>query len=87
MVPPFAPLHDQFHGPEPVTAVAEPDAHNPVVGATVKIPLLELPHVPFTGGVAATVVDTNAPDTPPTVSVVVTAVLFAAELVCRTQTL
>ena len=41
-----------------------------------------------TPGIAADaiVVDTKALDTPPTVSVVVTAVLFAAELVCRTHT-
>ena len=32
-------------------------------------------------------VDVNVPTTPPTVSVVFTAVLFVAELVCRTQTL
>ena len=31
--------------------------------------------------------DVNVPTTPPTVSVEFTAVLFAAELVCRTQTL
>ena len=85
-VPPFAPLQDQLQGPTPVMGDAEPLAQRFIVGATVKIPLFELPQLPFTG-VAATVVDVNAPDTPPTVSVVVTDVPLAVELVCRTQTL
>ena len=48
VAPPFDPvqLHDQ--GPLPLTVLADPELHRPVVGAVVKIPLFADPHTPFT---------------------------------------
>jgi hypothetical protein len=49
VLPPFAPAHDQFHGPEPLTPLAVPLLHNPLVGADeTVVPLVE-PQAPFTG--------------------------------------
>jgi hypothetical protein len=47
VAPPFDPvqLHDQ--GPLPLTVVADPELHRPVVGAVVKVLLFADPHAPF----------------------------------------
>ena len=82
--PAFAPTQLQVHGPVPVTVVGVPTEHRLLVGTAANTPPLAVPHAPLTG--AATVDDTNAPDTPPTFSVVVTDVLLEPELVCRTHT-
>ena len=47
--PPFAPSHDQFHGPVPVIVVAVPVEQIPVVGAVVNVPLSLEPQAPLTG--------------------------------------
>ena len=82
--PPFAPVQVHDHGPVPVTVVGVPTEHRLLVGTAANTPPLAVPHAPLTG--AATVDDTNAPDTPPTFSVVVTDVLLEPEVVCRTHT-
>jgi hypothetical protein len=46
-VPPFDPMQPHDHGPLPLTVVADPELHRPVVGAVVKIPLFDDPHTPF----------------------------------------
>jgi hypothetical protein len=48
VVPPFDPVHVQFQGPVPVTAVALPVEQNPAVGAVEKFNPFDVPHVPFT---------------------------------------
>lgn len=49
VLPPPVPVQLQFHGPVPVTAVAVPAAHNPVVGADVLATPFAGPHEPLTG--------------------------------------
>jgi hypothetical protein len=49
VVPPFTPVHDQFHGPLPETAVAVPVVQSPVEGAEVSATPLDDPHAPLTG--------------------------------------
>ena len=50
-VPPPDPLHDQFHGPLPVTLVAVPAEHRLVVGAVVRLVPFADPHTPFSATV------------------------------------
>ena len=49
VVPPFAPVQLQVHGPVPVTALALPAVHRLALGAAVKVPLFAVPHSPLTG--------------------------------------
>ena len=83
-VPPLIPLQDQVHGGVLETADAVPVAQRFVVGEVANMLPLAVPQTPLT--TAAVVVDVSVPDTPPMTSVVVTAELLAAALVCRTQT-
>jgi hypothetical protein len=50
LVPPFAPIHDQVHGPAPFMAVGVPCAQRFTVGpgADITVPFAD-PHIPFTG--------------------------------------
>jgi hypothetical protein len=43
-------MHDQVHGPEPLTADTNPAEHSPDDGAVAVAPPFALPHTPFTGG-------------------------------------
>src|SRR5262249_15121664 len=47
VLPPFWPLHCQYHGPRPVTAVAVPARHRPEVGAVVVATPFARPHTPL----------------------------------------
>ena len=49
VVPPFVPAQLQFHGPEPVTALAVPAVQRLVLGAVVKVPPWDAPQTPSTG--------------------------------------
>jgi hypothetical protein len=60
VVPPFDPMHPHDQGPLPLTVVAVPELHRPVVGAVVKIPLFDDPHTPFTALVPDAVVKDSA---------------------------
>ena len=82
--PPLMPTQFHVHGLVAVTVVGVPAAQRLLVGAAENTPPSAVPQAPLTA--AATVDDTNAPDTPPTLSVVVTDVPFNGELVCRTHT-
>ena len=60
VVPPLDPMQPHDHGPLPLTVVADPELHRPVVGAVVKIPLFADPHTPFTAVVPDAVVKDRA---------------------------
>jgi hypothetical protein len=47
VLPPLWPLQCQYHGPVPVTAVADPALHRPEVGATVVGTPAAGPHAPL----------------------------------------
>lgn len=47
--PPFVPEQLQFHGPEPLTELADPLLQRPVVGFEVRPEPLDDPHCPLTG--------------------------------------
>jgi hypothetical protein len=47
VVPPFAPVHDQVHGPVPATVVAVPAVQRPVVGVEVTAVPLVVPQEPL----------------------------------------
>jgi len=49
VLPPFNPLQLQVHGPLPPTALSVPAAQRLLVGFTVKVCPLDVPHAPFTG--------------------------------------
>lgn len=53
-VPPFRPLHDQFHGPKPATAgIGVPAKQSPAPftdAESTKVPPLAGPQMPFSGG-------------------------------------
>ena len=49
VVPPFWPAQLQFHGPEPVTALAVPAVQRLALGAVVKVPPCDAPQTPSTG--------------------------------------
>ena len=49
VLPPPVPLHDQFHGPLPVTCDAVPAEHRFALGADDSTALCDDPHCPFTG--------------------------------------
>src|SRR5512135_13995 len=50
--PPFDPAQVQVHGPLPLTVLALPALQRLLVGAVVKVPPLDEPHWPLTGGLA-----------------------------------
>ncbi|CAK0752727.1 hypothetical protein CCP4SC76_2330002 [Gammaproteobacteria bacterium] len=45
--PPLLPLHDQYHGPEPLTEEAVPALQRPLVGVLVNDWPLDEPQAPF----------------------------------------
>jgi hypothetical protein len=48
LTPPYSPLHVQFHGPVPATAVGVPELQRLVVGTVATVVPLALPQDPFT---------------------------------------
>lgn len=49
VVPPFTPVHDQYHGPVPETELGVPALQRFVFGTVVRLAPFELPQTPFTG--------------------------------------
>ena len=47
VVPPYAPVQFQFHGPVPVVVVAVPAEHKFAIGTTANVPPLLEPQVPL----------------------------------------
>lgn len=54
VVPPFAPAHNQFHGPAPLTVDAAPVKQRFVVGFDDAVMPFALPQTPFKGTIRAT---------------------------------
>ena len=55
VLPPLLPAQLHVHGPLPLTLLAVPTLHNPLVGALLKLCPLALPHTPLMGGMLFTV--------------------------------
>src|SRR5438874_9456025 len=63
VLPPFEPLHCQYHGPLPVTAVAVPALHRPEVGAVVVGTPFAGPHTPLIAFGPAAIAGRGSSDT------------------------
>src|SRR5438270_8505626 len=63
VLPPFWPLHCQYHGPLPVTAVAVPALHRPEVGAVVVGTPFAGPHTPLIAFGPAAIAGSERSDT------------------------